>query len=98
MIEEWNWTCRDQWNAVSFSVSTARRAVELSPRREPWVEWYRNAISPEGDTLRNGGRNHFAIALHVPSPRRGGLGRGDEWQINSTIPPLPGPPRRGEGE
>ena len=35
----------------------------------------------------------------VPSPRRGGLGRGAAccWTPAAPSPPLPGPPRRGEG-
>ena len=43
------------------------------------------------------GRNHFPRSLLGPSPRRGGLGRGGEWQIDWTIlpPPRPSPPRGG---
>ena len=31
----------------------------------------------------------------VPSPRGGGLGRGEEWQVDSTILPLPALPAEG---
>ena len=40
-------------------------------------------------------RNHFPNSLLVPSPRRGGLGRGDEWQIDSTLSPSPALPAEG---
>ena len=47
--------------------------------------------------LKDRDRNKFTRFLFVPSPRRGGLGRGDEWQIDSTSlpPPQPSPPRGG---
>ena len=45
-------------------------------------------------------RNNFPTSSLTPSPRRGGLGRGDDEQstVQRESSPLPGPPHQGEGD
>ena len=47
--------------------------------------------------LKDRDRNKFTRFLFVPSPRRGGLGRGTSGKSPRQFSPLPSPPRRGEG-
>ncbi len=86
------------WPPVSMS---AVRSIRPSSTGNRFSHW-KAAVSfpPSPDSRSNAkpslelAQNNFPSSLLVPSPRRGGLERGDEWQINLTFLP---PPRRGEG-
>ena len=68
---------------TSWSHPTLKQAMALGCSRSLVVKQIRR-------------RTKESLVL-VPSPRRGGLGRGASGESTRRSSPLPGPPRRGEG-